>query len=65
MLELFVWGAVYRQRFDALVSAKSHERFYQLVRGCVAQQERLRKRFAAVLECDGATFGGARLGKRG
>jgi len=49
---------VYRQRFDTSVSAKSRERFYRLIRACMAQQEQLRKPFAGTLECDETTFGG-------
>ncbi|MBZ2397823.1 hypothetical protein K6W54_17670, partial [Erwinia amylovora] len=66
MLELFVLGVpVYRQRFDTSVSTKSRERFYRLIRACMAQQEQLREPFAGALECDETTFGGARHGKRG
>ncbi|WP_253577565.1 hypothetical protein [Burkholderia multivorans] len=66
MLELFVLGVpVYRQRFDTSISAKSRERFYRLIRACMAQQEQLREPFGGALECDEATFGGARHGKRG
>ncbi|MDC6190445.1 hypothetical protein PP728_24745, partial [Ralstonia solanacearum] len=66
MLELFVLGVpVYRQRFDRSVSAKSRERFYRLIRACMAQQEQLREPFTGALECDETTFGGARHGKRG
>lgn len=66
LLELFVLGVpVYRQRFDTSVSAKSRERFYRLIRTCMAQQEQLREPFTGALECDETTFGGARHGKRG
>lgn len=59
LLELFVLGVpVYRQRFDTSVSAKSRERFYRLIRACMAQQEQLREPFAGTLECDETTFGG-------
>nr|CCA82449.1 conserved hypothetical protein (modular protein) [blood disease bacterium R229] len=65
LLELSVLGmSVYRQRFDTSVSAKSRERFYRLIRACMAQQEQLREPFAVALECDQTTFGGARHGKR-
>ncbi|WP_240435819.1 hypothetical protein [Ralstonia solanacearum] len=63
LLELSVLGMpVYRQRFDTSVSAKSRERFYRLIRACMAQQEQLREPFAVALECDQTTFGGARHG---
>lgn len=66
LLKLFVPGVpVYRQRFDRSVSAKSRERFYRLVRACMAQHEQLREPFTEALECDETTFGGARHGKRG
>ncbi|MEY8173186.1 hypothetical protein AB9D46_19840, partial [Burkholderia multivorans] len=66
LLELFVLGVpVYRQRFDTSISAKSRERFYRLIRACMAQQEQLREPFGGALECDETTFGGARHGKRG
>ncbi|WP_247709143.1 hypothetical protein [Ralstonia solanacearum] len=50
LLELFVLGVpVYRQRFDRSVSAKSRERFYRLIRACMAQQEQLREPFTGAL----------------
>ncbi|CAD16751.1 hypothetical protein RSc3042 [Ralstonia pseudosolanacearum GMI1000] len=47
LLELFVLGVpVYRQRFDTSVSTKSRERFYRLIRACMAQQEQLRDAYS-------------------
>ena len=66
LLRRFVWGApVYRQRFGALASAPAIERFYRLVRACMAWAEEFREPFAGAAECDETTFGGARHGKRG
>lgn len=66
LLQRFVWGVpVYRQRFGRTASRPAIERFYRLIRACMAQQEQLREPFAGALECDETTFGGARHGKRG
>jgi len=66
LLRRFVWGVpVYRQRFDCPASAAAVERFYRLVRACMAWAEELREPFEGSLECDETTFGGARPGKRG
>jgi transposase len=66
LLELFVLGVpVYRQRFRAVASAPSAERFYRLARACTAFEEGLREPFTGELECDETPFGGARHGKRG
>jgi transposase len=66
LLELFVLGVpVYRQRFRAVASAPSTERFYRLSRTCTAFEEGLREPFTGELECDETTFGGAGHGKRG
>lgn len=66
LLRRFVWGVpVYRQRFGTLASAPAIERFYRLVRACMAKAEDLREPFEGELECDETTFGGARHGKRG
>lgn len=65
-LRRFVWGVpVYRQRFGGPASAPAIERFYRLVRACMAWTEELREPFEGALECDETTFGGARHGKRG
>lgn len=66
LLELFVLGVPsYRQRFRSPAGAKARERFYRLIRACMAHAEQLREPFAGHLECDETTFGGARHGKRG
>jgi transposase len=66
LLEMFVLGVpVFRQRFSAVASPASIERFYRLCRACCAWEEHLREPFAGTLECDETTFGGARHGKRG
>lgn len=66
LLRRFVWGVpVYRQRFGSPASAPAVERFYRLVRACMAWAEELREPFEGALECDETTFGGARHGKRG
>ncbi|GAB4292246.1 MAG: IS1595 family transposase [Thiohalomonadaceae bacterium] len=66
LLRRFVWGVpVYRQRFGSPASAPATERFYRLVRACMAWAEDLREPFEGALECDETTFGGARHGKRG
>lgn len=66
LLRRFVWGVpVYRQRFGGLASAPVIERFYRLVRACMAWAEEFREPFAGAIECDETTFGGARHGKRG
>jgi transposase len=66
LLRRFVWGVpVYRQRFGAPASAPAVERFYRLVRACMAWAEEFREPFDGALECDETTFGGARHGKRG
>jgi transposase len=66
LLEMFVLGVpVYRQRFRAVASAPAAERFYRLVRSCMAFEEELREPFGGELELDETTFGGARHGKRG
>lgn len=66
LLQHFVWGVpVYRQRFNLPASASAVERFYRLVRACIAWAEELREVVAGVLECDETTFGGARHGRRG
>ncbi len=66
LLEWFVLGVpVYRQRFRGIASAPATERFYRLVRACMAYEEQLREPFQGELECDETTFGGARHGKRG
>lgn len=66
LLRRFVWGVpVYRQRFGALASAPAIERFYRLVRACMAWAEDFREPFTGPVECDETTFGGARHGKRG
>ncbi|MBA9857592.1 IS1595 family transposase [Ralstonia pickettii] len=66
LLQRFVWGVpVYRQRFGSTVSRPAIERFYRLIRACMAAQEQLREPFTGALECDETTFGGARHGKRG
>lgn len=56
---------VYRQRFGSPASAPAAERFYRLVRACMAWAEEPREPFEGALECDETTFGGAQLGKRG
>lgn len=66
LLERFVLGVpVYRQRFRAVASAPTAERFYRLIRAAMAFAEDLREPFAGELELDETTFGGARHGKRG
>jgi transposase len=66
LLEWFVLGVpVYRQRFRGVASAPATERFYRLIRACMAYEEHLREPFRGELECDETTFGGARHGKRG
>ncbi len=66
LLEWFVLGVpVYRQRFRGVASAPATERFYRLIRACMAYDEQLREPFAGELECDETTFGGVRPGKRG
>jgi len=66
LLQRFVWGVpAYRQRFRPIASAPAIERFYRIVRACMAWDEQLRERFEGALECDETTFGGARHGKRG
>ena len=57
--------ALYRQRFGSAASAPTIERFYRLVRACMAWAEELREPFEGMLECDETTFGGTRGGKRG
>ncbi len=69
LLELFVLGVpVYRQRFRAVASAPTAERFYRIVRACCAMAEELREPFGGAIECDETMFGGgawrqARLGR--
>jgi hypothetical protein len=67
LLELFVFGVPsYRLRFRAGVSAPTIERFFRLVRACMALAEDLRAPFEGAVECDEAVFGGRRRGtKRG
>ena len=66
LLELFVLGVpVYRQRFRAVASAPTAERFYRIMRACCAVAEELREPFGGAIECDETMFGGARGGKRG
>ncbi len=66
LLQRFVWGVpVYRQRFAGVASRPSTERFYRLLRACLAHAEHLRAPFDGALECDATTFGGARKGRRG
>lgn len=66
LLEWFVLGVpVYRQRFMSVASAPATERFYRLIRACMAYEEQLRQPFDGALEFDETTFGGARHGKRG
>jgi transposase len=66
LVQRFTWGVpVYRQRFALLASRPSTERFYRLLRACMAYAEQLREPFDGALECDETAFGGARSGKRG
>ena len=66
LLEHFVLGVpVYRQRFRIHASAPACERFYRLVRACLAVQEHLREPFQGPVECDETMFGGRHKGKRG
>jgi transposase len=61
LLELFVFGVPsYRLRFRAGVSAPTIERFFRLVRACMALAEDLRAPFEGAVECDEAVFGGRR-----
>lgn len=66
LLEWFALGVpVYRQRFRQVASAPATERFYRLIRACMAQEEQLGEPLEGALEFDETTFGGARHGKRG
>ena len=66
LVQRFAFGVpVYRQRFSGLASRPAAERFYRLMRACMAYAEHLRAPFEGALECDESTFGGARKGKRG
>jgi transposase len=66
LVQRFAWGVpVYRQRFALLASRPSTERFYRLLRACMAYAEQLREPFSGALECDETSFGGHREGKTG
>jgi transposase-like protein len=66
LVQRFTWGVpVYRQRFGGLASRPSTERFYRLMRACMAHAEQLRTPFEGALECDETAFGGHRKGKTG
>jgi transposase len=66
LAQRFAWGVpVYRQRFGKLASRPATERFYRLMRACMAHAEQLRAPFEGALECDETAFGGHRKGKTG
>lgn len=66
LVQRFAWGVpIYRQRFAQVASRPATERFYRLLRACMAHAEHLRAPFEGALECDETAFGGARKGKRG
>jgi transposase len=66
LVQRFAWGVpVYRQRFALVASRPATERFYRVLRACMAHAEQLRAPFEGALECDETAFGGARQGKTG
>jgi transposase len=66
LVEFFVLGVpVYRMRFRVKASRPTVERFFRLIRACLALKEQCRESFKGPVECDETTFGGHRRGKRG
>jgi transposase len=52
-------------RFRVKASRPTVERFFRLIRACLALEEQCRESFEGPVECDETAFGGHRRGKRG
>jgi len=66
LLDYFILGVpVYRLRFKPLGNRKTIEQFFRFIRALLCLIEQCAPMLEGIIECDEASFGGRRKGKRG